>query len=107
MSLARQVGGWLLIGLGVGLGYAAVESLLGSRRIIIRDTTRTTTTTTTATTPASPPASTSTSSLSSSSFCQQAEAALKECESRHGMGSNDCRFFRARVAECRSEKSSL
>jgi len=111
----RQLGTFLLLGLGVGLGFAAVDAMLGGRRVVVKDSY-----------PSQLPSSSPTSSPSSSSpsfssagspysvpssstgsDCSTALAALSDCESRHGYGSERCRFFRVKAEQCRSQQAVL
>jgi len=106
MSLGRQIGTFLLLGLGVGLGFAAVDSLFGQRKVIVKDV---------YSTDQQRIQQQQQSNNNQSSVhiaetipdCTQAEHALQECESRHGIGSSSCRFFRVGVDDCHTKRAAI
>ena len=107
-------------------GFAAVDALFGGRKVVIRDTysgqqTQSQVPLQQHTQYSPPPFSTapsayspgtssypsSSSSASASEQCYTALKALGECESRNGLGSDVCRFFRSRADECQAQQAAL
>jgi hypothetical protein len=110
MSIGRQVGAFLLVGLGVGLGFAAIDAVFGPRKVVVKDVYNNQPPPQHSLTPQhqlplphaqprpSPPFSSSrpssvspSSSSPSASDCNEAVNALADCESRNGFGSPTCR----------------
>ena len=93
-----------------GVGFTAVDALLGPRRQRVKEVhsgpsqqpppPR-------PSPPSSSPFPSSSPSSPSPSDCSQAVAALAECEGRQGIGSERCRFFRAKAEECRALREQL
>ena len=79
--------------------------MFGQRKVVVRDSY-----------PVQPPSSlplTSSSSYAATSTlssplpadCYTALSALSDCESRHGFGSDKCRFFRLSAEQCQAQQA--
>ena len=109
MSWGRQIAAFALVGLGVGLGFAAVDAVFGSRRVVVKDVYSNG-----SSAGQQPPQraraaaqSTLHPSAASPGECADAMAALSDCERRNGVGSAVCRLFRGRVEECHRTQSAF
>jgi len=124
----RQLGTFLLLGLGVELGFAAVDAMFGQRKVVVKDSyiqqspqqpsqypppphsfaplspLNAASTTSSPYTPSSPLSS---SPPLDNNGCYQALSALSDCESRHGYGSDKCRFFRSKADECQQQQAAF
>ena len=104
-TIGRQIATFAMLGLGVGLGFAVIDAVFGSRKIHVQDTYPQ------QQQPLQQQQYQQQPSIQQQSYqyqsqpqarddCSLAMTALLDCESRNGIGATQCKFFRQRVEEC-------
>lgn len=108
-SFGRQIASFAMIGVGMAIGIGLIEAALGGRKVKVIDKypdqqmSQSTNQpmynqTQQPYQPYNQPINQSFNQ--STNECSQAVTALYDCETRNGVGSQKCRFFRERVTAC-------